>query len=460
MSYPYDRYETRTRQATSASTRRTWWGHWIPLAITVTVATAGIVAWIWNERRDDGEDEEYPARPPPQGQSPESYAPPYGAGEPPPEGYDAPQGDFPNAPSSSFGSVPLGQSPYADGTNSREMEDEGIVSRMSGALRRTPSPQQLIDGASRRVAAGVAAAGAVVGGALASIQEEDRRDYEDHSRWSEEASQAGSAKMGVELHDAEAATVVRQAQGHYKPNARKKSVAIVISAATDYEQNEDVGYHQEHAVRLFLHCWTNSLIIFQSILLHLPGCINKDSRVVVLLYDPYLKEHPLSSSVQSGQKTQSMASSFSNISHEDAQSRDERSPSPRMPPRSKMFNTLYTQAQAIVENDAMIMPFSTPTGFVHMLRHIGPEITYLQATLAGSQGENVDPIKNWVGQIVLVVGDESGHGGLVDSEDEGGEVAKSKWWLDDTRIGLGKGIEVVEGLRVGEDFKRRVGGHV
>ena len=201
------------------------------------------------------------------------------------------------------------------------------------------------------------------------------------------------------------------------------------------------------------------LISLQSILSHLPGHVYEDSRLFVLIYDPELKEHPLSSSPPAGLKTQSMASSFSNIGHEDAQSRDGGSQNPGTPPRSKMFKTLYAQAQAIVEQDTMIMPFTTPTGFIHMLRHLGPETVYLQATLAGPHGESMDPIKSWVGQIVLVVGDESGHGGLVDSEDERGEDTKNRWWLDDSRIGLGKGVEVVEGLRVGEDFKRRVGGH-
>lgn len=153
-----------------------------------------------------------------------------------------------------------------------------------------------------------------------------------------------------------------------------------------------------------------------------------------------------------------MASSYSNIGHEDAQSQGEKSPV-LAPPRSKMFDTLYTQAQALVEKDTMIMPFTTPTGYIHILRHLGPETVYLQQTLSGERGDGIDQIKTWVGQILLVVGDESGHGGLVDSEDEYGSGAKDKWWQDDSRIGLGKGIEVVEGLRVGEDFRRRIGGH-
>ena len=108
------------------------------------------------------------------------------------------------------------------------------------------------------------------------------------------------------------------------------------------------------------------------------------------------------------------------------------------------------------------MPFTTLTGYVHLLRHIAPEVVYVQATLSGPGGDAVKHISGWVGQVVLVVGDETGHGGLVDSEDErgaSGDEIQSKWWQHDPRIGLGKGIEVVDGLRVGEDWRRRVRGH-
>ena len=123
-----------------------------------------------------------------------------------------------------------------------------------------------------------------------------------------------------------------------------------------------------------------------------------------------------------------------------------------------MFDTLYMQAKAIVDKDTMIMPFTTETGYIPMLRHLAPETIYLQASLAGEKGEQLNQIKSWVDQVVLVVGDDSGHGGLVDSEDEHG-VDTHKWWFEDDRIGLGKGVEVVDGLRVGEDFRRRVAGH-
>ena len=122
-----------------------------------------------------------------------------------------------------------------------------------------------------------------------------------------------------------------------------------------------------------------------------------------------------------------------------------------------MFNTLYTQAQALVSKETEIMPFTTPTGFIPILKHLAPETVYLQETLSSS-GDAIPQIKDWVGHdIVLVVG-ESGHGGLlVDSEDE--QEEKEKWWHNDARIGLGKGVEIVDGLRVGEDWRRRIGGH-
>lgn len=122
-----------------------------------------------------------------------------------------------------------------------------------------------------------------------------------------------------------------------------------------------------------------------------------------------------------------------------------------------MFDTLYTQAKALVEKDTMIMPFSTPTGYVQLLRHLGPETVYLQENIS-ERGDVITQIKDWVGQIVLVVG-ENRYGGLVDSEDERGIEDKDNWWHDDARIGLGKGVEIVEGLRIYEDWLRRIRGH-
>ena len=163
-----------------------------------------------------------------------------------------------------------------------------------------------------------------------------------------------------------------------------------------------------------------------------------------------------------------MTSSYSNIGHEDAQSHSDDRPletiDPRpisSPPRSKKFEKLYAEAQALVEKVTMIMPFTIPEGHIHLLRHLEPEIVYIQEPLTGPKGNVVTQISNWVRQIVIVVGDESGHGGLVDSEDEKAnrDAEGQKWWQGDPRIGLGKGVEVVEGLMVGDHWRRVVRGH-
>ena len=245
MSYSHER---RRGQIYGASSRRTAWGYWVPLAVTLTVATAGLVAWVWSERKDNEEDD------PPPGPSTPDHAnthSPLGGYRPPAQDYAAPPQGSQGPPG--FNGPP-GQQPYASESYGRGAEDESIVARMSGALRRTPSPQQILDGASRRVVAGVTAAGAVVGGALSSIKEEDKAGYEDHSRWSEEAeSQIGGAQLrkGPELLDMEAsspATVRGAASSGVKVGGKRKTVAIVVSAEINYEHAEDAEYHQEHAV--------------------------------------------------------------------------------------------------------------------------------------------------------------------------------------------------------------------
>ncbi len=254
MSYSYER---QRRVTYGSSSRRTAWGYWVPLAVTVTVATAGLVAWIWKERSDEEEDDVPPGQPPTG----------YGSDPPPPSGYFPPPQSYQDPPSPGFqgppgqppyGPDPRDQPPFAPGPGGPQAEDESIVARMSGALRRTPSPQQIFDGARRNVVAGVTAAGAAVGGALSSITEEEKAGYEDHSRWSEEAeSQNGRphAGRGPDLQDLESSSSVtaRQAtQSGAKAGGRRKTVAVVVSAETDYEHSEDAGYHQEHAVSLVL----------------------------------------------------------------------------------------------------------------------------------------------------------------------------------------------------------------
>lgn len=255
MSYSYER---NRRQTYGASSRRTAWGYWIPLAVTVTVATAGLIAWVWSERKENEEDDDLPPphQPPPgynngppaagYGAPSQDYgAPPPGSDGPP--GFGGPPGQYPPHPGQQIG----GQPPYAPGQDARSADDQGIVAQMSGALRRTPSPQQMFDAAKGRVVAGVTAAGAVVGGALSSIREEDKTGYEDHSRWSEEADSQTGGRTGPTLQDLETSSSVTARQGSHssgKVGSRRKIVAIVVSAETDYEHSEDANYHQEHAV--------------------------------------------------------------------------------------------------------------------------------------------------------------------------------------------------------------------
>lgn len=127
---------------------------------------------------------------------------------------------------------------------------------------------------------------------------------------------------------------------------------------------------------------------------------------------------------------------------------------------SSAFQAVYSHAQSLVENDTLILPFTTLSGHVHILRHLAPEVVYIQDSLTGN-GDIVTHVSGWVGRVIVVVGAEGGHGGLIDSDDEVTQEADDaeKWWQKGDRVGLGKGIDVVDGLRIGEDWRRRVQGH-
>jgi hypothetical protein len=233
MSASYERIERTTRRTqTSSNSRRGTFSYWIPLALTVTVATVGIAAWIWSERSDDDEEDDVPPGPNP---------------------YDRP--DYGRNPD---GSVRTGPPSYADvrpgevasGTvgQPRPEESQSYMARMSGALRRTPSPQQVFDGVSRSVVGGVAAAGAVVGSALSSIREEDKNAYKDHRTWSEEAESRipGAESGAVDVRSTGVAPTSRVPTG----NGKRKTVAIVVSVDTNLDDMDDEEGFHEHAVRI------------------------------------------------------------------------------------------------------------------------------------------------------------------------------------------------------------------
>jgi hypothetical protein len=239
MSYSYDRYERTARRPQSAPSRRGTFSYWLPLAFTVTVATVGIVAWIWSERNDD--EDELP--PPPGGPGDNVYnRPDYGRN---------PDGSVRTEPPS-YADVRPGEVAYGTTQGSRPEEQQTYMARMSGALKRTPSPQQIYDGASRTVLGGIAAAGAVVGSALGSIREEDKNAYKDHRTWSEEAEgRAGVSPVppgGIEMRSASEAGVQPTPRAQVG-NGKRKTVAIVVSADTSNDDDfDDEGGFYERAV--------------------------------------------------------------------------------------------------------------------------------------------------------------------------------------------------------------------
>ncbi|TVY94235.1 hypothetical protein LAWI1_G002268 [Lachnellula willkommii] len=422
-------YERTRRTQTSSSSRRGTFSYWLPLALTVTVATVGIAAWIWSERGDD--DEEDGDFPP--GSNPYDR-PVYGRN---------PDGSVRTGPPS-YADVRPGEVAYGTVGQPRPEESQSYVARMSGALRRTPSPQQMFDGVSRSVVGGVAAAGAVVGSALSSIREEDRNAYKDHRTWSEEVESrdpaAGAGPGAVDVRSTNLPGVAPSARG----SGKRKTVAIVVSADTTLDDMDDEEGFHEHA----------------SILSYLPQNTDFSKiRLFVLIYAPDLKEHPLDAAAP--RAPASLSSSFSNIGHEQAQSPPADYEKPLSTSSSSpAFNAVYSQALSLVEKETMVLPFTTPTGHVHILRHLAPETVYLQSSLAGPDGEIITHLQSWLRQdVVLVVGAEGGHGGLADSESEAEpEKRVQKWWETEERVGRGRGVVVVEGLRVGDDWARRVEG--
>lgn len=222
----------------------------------------GVAAWIWSERNDDEEEERGPDG---------SRRPDYGRN---------PDGSIISNPPS-YADVRPGEVAY--GTAQRPTEEsQSYMARMSGALRRTPSPQQFMEGASRSIVAGVAATGAIVGNALSSIREEDRNAYKDHKTWSEEADRQPDVipgpAPGIEMRSVdEAGTIATATSKAPVGNQRRKTVAIVVSADTN-----DDGMMDEDDT------------FIASILSHLPQNTDFSKiRLFVLIYAPGLKEHPL-----------------------------------------------------------------------------------------------------------------------------------------------------------------------
>lgn len=200
----------------SRSRRRGVWSHWVPLAVTLTVATVGVAAWAWSQRQSD-EDEEQPPADLDYENADYGDNPAYGASDR--------NHNYSKAESATYG---------VTDPRLEAQQNAGWGNSMSGALRRTPSPQQFLSNAGKAVTAGVGAVGAAMGSALAAIREEDKNAYADHETWSEEAaSRKEKDKQPGQPRD---------------PSKRRKTVAVIVSADTNIDDLDEDGFH-EHAVR-------------------------------------------------------------------------------------------------------------------------------------------------------------------------------------------------------------------
>ncbi|RYP68155.1 hypothetical protein DL770_008490 [Monosporascus sp. CRB-9-2] len=413
----------------SRSRRRGLWSFWVPVLVTAAVATAGVAAWVWSQRANDEENEneadlDYDNA---------DYGdnPPYGATGDIHRSGATDKTTFSHEQGASYGVT----EPHAEATGTAA----SWGAQMSGALRRTPSPQQLLSDAGKRVAAGVAGMGAAFGSALAAIREEDKNAYADHETWSEEA-------------EARKETAPAPSQSQSKDaNKRRKTVVIVVSADTNIGDSDGDGDEFYELVSILSHIPRNT--DFSKI------------KLFILIYSPGLKD-PASEAPASNLPPPSLSSSFSNIGHEQAQTPGSETKSPLLgsTTANPAFLAVYSQAVALVEKETMVMPFSTPNGYVHILRHLQPEVLYLQESLAGSEGNTINQLQTWLRHdIILVVGAEGGHGGLADSESEAEAEAEQPekpvlWWQKEERVGRGRGVVVVDSLRLGDDWDRRVQG--
>jgi hypothetical protein len=393
------------------------------------------------------------------------------------------QGPIPSQSAGSQGMPPPvggeAASYYAGGTHTeqqqhqRQQDDASWYGQVRGAIRRTPSPQQFFDSASKQVGAAAAAAGA----ALGSIIEEDKDPYfeddyrrrgragegevfSDHERWSEEAEE--KTRVGaVEAESGKRAdAALRSARDDKSKGKSKKTVAVVVNADSGSESayEQDNTYHSEHAVSLdeVIHRNHNKTNTIQSILSHLPASHDPNTtELFVLIYAPTLTSLPPLDYQPPNDATSALGSSYSQISTPGSELH---TISPRIAPCETTyphsFNTLYQQALTLVSHSSHILPFTTCAGYVQILKHLAPQLVYLTENLSGSDGESVAMLRGWVGRTIVVAGE-----GLADTETEDeGTRERRAWYERSGMVGLGKEVEVVDAARVGEDWGKRVGG--
>lgn len=248
MSHSQDARHRRVGTGFSRSGQRTVMGYWAPLALTVGIAAIGVAAWIWTERNeeDDEDDRDYPRG----GDQPATG----------PGGVSFPRGDFEDGEYARMTGVEIHGDPNSDAS---------VMARMQGALRRTPSPQQIFDGASKRVAAGVAAAGAFVGGALTSIREENRGDFEDHSRWSEEVESRNQQRNQPDATLPSQVPTRGVGSGLATSEKKRKTVVVVVSSESSHLDHEDLTSDHVVCCRAnLLRFWFYSTALITSLIVY------------------------------------------------------------------------------------------------------------------------------------------------------------------------------------------------
>ncbi|KAK3644148.1 hypothetical protein LTR56_004156 [Elasticomyces elasticus] len=485
-------------------------GFWVPVVVTTTLALGGLAAWVWSERSEHDDDEGYP---PPirQDVKPQPYPPPQQGGGLP--NYSGPlpsqsagaQGQPAPAPAggeaaSYYGNSRSGQ--QHEGYGEDAGEEQTFFGQVRGAMRRTPSPQQFYDQASKQVSAGLAAAGGVLGSIMEDgdeveqeaygrrggeerrggggevreeRREEQREGFSDHERWSEEAEEKERDRGVVEVESerrADAARSGRSTGGEGKQRARK-TVAVVVSADTNMDgkmDEEDIIYDQHASILSHLPEHHNPSLTDLFILIYAPGLLT----LPPITYRPTTPHLDITDTGSNLGSSYSQVNTSTNTPQAVTPSEELQSISPKIDAEpdfkspGQQFDALYTQALSLVDHPSKILCFTTASGYTSLLRHLAPQLAYVSDLLAGEEGRVIAKLRGWVGSAVLVVGDD-GTGGLAADSDEteddgmgaGGRVKgrrEEQWYERSGLVGLGKGLEVVDVARVGDDWGKRVGG--
>lgn len=191
-----DRYDAARRRQTRPG--RSALGYWLPLVVTVTIATAGLAAWIWSERQQDDDDDDN-------------------------DRHDDTEDDKYDHPLEYPEDIPQSREHVPDA------RDQGFLARMTA---RTPSPQQFFDSAGQRIRSAVG-----ISGSAGRQQEGPDPAFSDNEHWNEEAETKRSQRPAASSH---------------QTNKPKRNVAIILNGQ---DQDHESTYRTEHAVSLIpRHC--------------------------------------------------------------------------------------------------------------------------------------------------------------------------------------------------------------